>query len=76
VEKVLFKTTIQIPELDEAFTPVQVAVKKAFDAGEMGAVFCQISKNEKDGTYTIGGAFYPREKALIINEALKKAKGA
>ena len=74
MEKVLLpKTTISSKELDEAFTPVQAAVKKAFDAGEMGAVFCQISKNEKDGTYTISGAFYPREQALIINEALIKA---
>ena len=73
MKRVLFDAEISSESgLDEAFKPVQKAVTAAYKKGEMGAVLCQIIKNS-DGTYRVTGAFYPEEKALIINEALKEA---
>ncbi|MBE9538509.1 MAG: hypothetical protein IMF06_05460 [Proteobacteria bacterium] len=69
MNRVTFKTKIHSKELDAAFKLAQKEVEKAANAGSMGAVFCQISKNQY-GTYNISGAFYPANKAKIINDAL------
>jgi len=58
------------PELDQAFESAQKAVEEADKKGERGVVFCQIGLVKEDGEYNIRGAFYPHDKALLIQEAL------